>query len=119
MKRNNEELLGVRRLKRLVVLVLCCFMNLSCGTGGGCLDKDSIEKMLLKKIRVGDTRVKIESVLNSEGIGFSYDRFRDRYQATIRNEECDKQYKAISVYLYLDKTEKLSKLEVLETFTMP
>jgi len=87
--------------------------------GGSCLKTNEIRDALYASLVVGDTREKIETALNDNDIRFSYSKYLNRYQATVRDEERCGPYQAISIYISLDKSEKLSKIEVFESYTMP
>ena len=67
--------------------------------------------------KVGDTRKRVEEVLKSVGIIYEYDPFQNRYQGTITDKRCP--YEAIQIYVTLDISEKLSKVEVFESYTAP
>jgi hypothetical protein len=85
---------------------------------GGCLNEREIEKLLYSELQPGDNREKVESVLTANGIAFSYDRFQHRYQATLADQQCGPN-RAISVYITLDDSMRLSEIRVFESFTMP
>ncbi len=70
---------------------------------------------LEEQLHVGDSREKIEAVLQSIGIRYSYDEFSNRYQSTVR-EECGK-FEAVSVYVNLDDQGRLSAIEVFNSYT--
>jgi len=71
-----------------------------------------------KLIHVGDSRETIERVLKSKGIRFSYDEFQQRYQSNIKGNNClfDK---SILLFVYLDKSGRMSRIETQEAYTMP
>lgn len=104
-------------------MVLCFFLVVSVlATSSGCcpLDADEVREQLTVELRVGDSREKIEIVLRNAGIDFSYDKWTNSYGATIRDDEhCGplSMYKAISVYIHLDDTGHLSRIEVSDSYT--
>ena len=106
------------RYSRILVVLSIIFFSFSCNVNGDCLNKDGVKKMLFNEMQLGASREAIEMALNNMGINFSYDRFRERYQITLRDDGCS-EFKAISVYIHLDKSQKLSKIQVFESFTMP
>ena len=71
--------------------------------------------MLNKNLSINDSREKIEQEIHKIGINFTYDKFQNRYQATVR-DGCGP-YEAISVYLNLDAQQKLSKIIVFKSYT--
>ena len=85
---------------------------------GNCLKTKEVKNILNSKLSVGDTRGQVELALNEMDIQFTYDKFQNRFQATIRDERCG-EYQAISVYISLDASDRMSKIKVLESYTMP
>jgi len=75
-----------------------------------------VKGLLDGKLKVGDTRERVEEVLKSAEIGYTYDRFSNRYQSTVRDARCEP-YAAVSVYVNLDTSGKVSKVEVSKTYT--
>ena len=86
----------------------------SCGRD--CLNPNSVEQVLNTELSVGDDREKIEGVLKNHGLKVSYDKYSNRYSSYIKSD-CDK-FKAISVYIQLDRGEKVLSIEVFNSYTM-
>ena len=98
-----------------------CLLLLSMVVGacqGDCLNERMVRKQLESEVEIGQTREAAEAGMQRAGLSFSFDRFRSRFQSTVRDEQCDP-YKAVSVYVYLDDAGRVSKIEVFESFTAP
>jgi len=81
------------------------------------LDKEKIRNELSKSLKIGDTREKVEFVLRSHGIDFSYDaEFEQRYSSNIRGKNCAFD-KSVIIYIYINKSGLVSKIEVLNSYT--
>ena len=105
-----------KRIVQVVLTVLCILSIPACE--GGCLKKSSEVKALLSaKLKSGDSRTKIESVLKGAGIQFSYDKYSNRYQSNI-TDQCGK-FESVIVYVYLDNSSKMAKIETLVSYTAP
>lgn len=89
-------------------------------SGANCISSKAraMKSALARELKVGDTRARAEEVLRAEGLVFAYDQYQKRYQSTVTSADCGP-YQAVSVYVNLDSEEKVSKIEVLETFTSP
>lgn len=57
----------------------------------------------------------IESYLNSKNILFTYDKYANRYQGIIRDQDSD--FHAITIYIVLDNQKKYVKVEVNDSYT--
>ena len=100
-----------------VAILLIVALALS-GCSSNCL-KPKIEEVrnrLEKELRVGDTRERVEDVLNKADILYSYDRFQNRYQSNITDSRCGP-YQGISLYVYFDSFNKMSKVEAFISYT--
>lgn len=73
-----------------------------------------VKALLNQTLTIGDSRSQVEEKLKTIDIEFSYDRFQNRYQATVTG--CGK-FEALSVYLSLDDENKLSKIDVAKSYT--
>lgn len=80
------------------------------------LDEEIIRDKLTKELHVGDSREKVALVLKSHGMDFSYDEYQQRYQSGIRGENCAFD-KSVIVLIYMDKSERVSKIEVSNSYT--
>lgn len=80
------------------------------------LNKDKIKSDLYKEMQVGDSREKIERVLKSHRIDFSYDEYQHRYQSNIRGENCAFD-KSIILYVYVDTSMRMLKIETSDSYT--
>ena len=72
----------------------------------------------LGQLAVGDTRDKAEAVLTKAGLVHVFDQSQNRYQSTVTDLKCNP-YAAVSIYINFDLYGKVSKIEVIETFTGP
>lgn len=77
---------------------------------------NELRNVLNRELKVGDTRDKVHEVLERANIGYSYDRHQNRYNSTVRDANCGPN-QAVSVHVYLDKMERVSKIEVRESYT--
>lgn len=104
--------------KYLQAILLAPILLTSCCSD---LNKEEISSVLSNALHVGDSREKIESVLKGSGIDFSFDeKFEHRYSSTIRGKNCFNPFdKSVGVYIYLDKSERMSKIETFYSYTMP
>ncbi|MDC6170013.1 hypothetical protein [Paucibacter sp. XJ19-41] len=97
-----------------------CFLLSFCFASNGrgdCLrnQETAIRKRLGEVFFVGQTHEQMISIMPTLEILFSFDKFQNRYQATIR-DGCGL-HSAFSVYLNLDLNGSLSNIEVTKTFT--
>ncbi len=67
------------------------------------------------KVKRGDDPEIIEKTLKELGVGYSWDRFLDRYQGIIRHPNSD--FHAITVFVYLDESGKYKDIEINDSFT--
>lgn len=102
-------------LFRLFGILIFTFFVASCNSDCLSIQEKRVKELLNERLIIGDSRMKIEQEFHRIGIGLTFDKFQNRYQATIR-EGCGT-YEAISVYLNLDAQEKLSKISVLKSYT--
>jgi hypothetical protein len=96
---------------------------------GNCLPTDEVRELLTSQLHIGDSREKIEAVLNNVGATYynppksppfcSYDKFNNAYHSMILDEPRCGPYQAISVTIQLDNQGRLSSIEVSESYTMP
>ena len=101
----------------LLLALLTPFLT-ACNTG--CLDvkEKEVKKLLNSNLSIGDSREQVEIALKNIDIEFSYDKYSNRYQATIWDERCGP-YQALSVYIVLNESEKVSDIKVFKSYTMP
>ena len=91
------------------------------GCLGGCckeLTALDIKKELDNSLHIGDSNEKIKQVLTKKGIAFSYDEFDKRYQSNIQGNGCTLG-KSVIVYIYLDQSGLIKKIETLDAYSMP
>ena len=103
-------------MKLLCALLTVLFLS-GCCAG---LDEEIIRDKLTKELHIGDSREKVERVLKSHGMDFSYDaEFEQRYQAGIGGEDCafNPLNKVVTVSIYMDKSGRVSKIEVSDSVT--
>lgn len=74
-----------------------------------------LEKELRATLAEGATRPTIEATLARYGITYSYDRFANRYQGILRSKKSN--WRAIGIYAQLDAEGRLSRLEVIDSYT--
>lgn len=99
---------------RLFWIILVALSLSSCCTD---LDKDKIRAELSKELQIGDTREKVELVLKRHRIDFSYYEEPERkYYANITGKNCAFD-KSVIVDIYMDKSGRVSKIEVTNSYT--
>jgi len=100
-----------------MVILLIVALSLS-GCNGDCMKPktEEVRGFLKKELKGGDTRDRVEEVLKKAGIAYTYDQFQSRYQSTIFDSRCG-QDQAISIYVYFNASNKMSEVEVIETYT--
>lgn len=102
-----------------VAILLMAALTLS-GCNEDCMKPETKElrDLLEKELKVGDTRERVEGVLKNAGIAYEYDQFQNRFQSTITDSQCGP-YWAISLYVYFNSSNKMSKVEAFESHTGP
>lgn len=102
----------------MAIVLMVALALLGCGYDCLKLKTEKVRSLLDKELKVGDTPERVEEVLKNAGISYSYDRFQNRYGSTIFDSRCGP-YQAISVYVHLDSSKKMSKFEVYKSYTGP
>lgn len=97
---------------------LLCALLTVLSLSGCCagLDEEIIREKLSKELHVGDSREKVELVLKSHGMDFSYDEYQDLYSSNIRGKNCAFD-KSVMVTIYINKSGRVSKIEVSNSYT--
>lgn len=67
-------------------------------------------------LKPGDPSEKIEAYFKGRSLDFAYDRYQHRYQATVRSRKSD--FRAISIYVNVDRDKKFRSVEVFDSDTM-
>ena len=108
---------NLRKVTQVLIVSLCMGLSLS-ACEGSCLKKSKeVQALLWSQLKVGDARTKIESVLNSAGIQYSYDEYSNRYQSNI-TDQCGS-FESVIAYVYLDSASRMSRIEVFVSYTAP
>ena len=76
------------------------------------------KSVFMSELKPGDSRLRVEQLFHREHIPYSFDRFQNRYQATIRDNQ-GTPYKAESLYVYLDSVGRVAKVEIFTSYTAP
>jgi hypothetical protein len=86
--------------------------------GASCLKRKAQDtyQLLNSELKIGDGRQTIESVLTHEGIGYSYDKYMNRYNSTVYFRQCGDD-QAVSIYISLDPSGKLAKIKAFASYT--
>ena len=97
------------------ILTIACAMT---ACGGSCLKRKAQDtyQLLNSELKIGDNRQTIESVLTHEGIGHSYDKYTNRYGSTVYFPQCGND-QTVSIYIYLDQSGNLAKVEAFASYT--
>lgn len=80
------------------------------------LDEGKIRSDFSAELQVGDSREKIERVLERHRIDFSFDEHQHRYQSNIRGENCTFD-KSIILYVYVDPSMRMLRIETSDSYT--
>jgi len=88
----------------------------------GCKDPDEvlraqIERDLWSSLAVGDPAEKIERVLKEKRMDFSFDEFAQRYQTGVDPNEKRMVQRVVSVWVYVDDSKRLTRIEVRNSYT--
>ena len=99
----------------VATLMIACAMT---ACGGSCLKRKAQDtyQLLNSELKIGDSRQTIESVLTHEGMGHSYDKYQNRYQSNVYFPQCGND-QAVSIYIYLDQSGNLAKIEAFASYT--
>jgi hypothetical protein len=116
----------MRRVRRIAwyvgsaAVIAATWIGVDLAASGDCLRPraDEIRGLLNSQLHVGDHADQVDKVLNGAKIAHDYDRFQNRYQGTVTDPRCGP-YAAISIYVTFDHSEKLSKVDVFESYTAP
>ena len=100
----------------MTIMLLLAFTLSGCN--GDCMrpKTEEVRNLFNRQLKVGDTREKVDEVLKKAGIGYSYDRFENRYQSTVYDSQCGPN-QAASIYVYFDASNEITEVEVRETYT--
>ena len=105
----------MKALSFLMIAALLCLV--------GCSDDEtlrlSIEKKLHASLSVGDSREKIERVLTENNMPFNFNKYDHRYETGGKPEEKRAIERVISVYIYVDGSNRLARVEVRNAYTGP
>jgi hypothetical protein len=104
------------RTKKAALLTVIA--SLLAGCGGSCTSHrtEEIKALLNKELKVGDSKERVQEVLNGAEIKYSFDQFQNRYQSTVYDERCG-QDDAVSITVSFDPSGKMLKVEVFESYT--
>lgn len=91
-----------------VLLVSACFQTLD-------TTPEQVAADVATALKGGASSEDIEAYLRSRSIGFSYDRFTNRYQATIRHPESN--FHAITIHILLDSQKRYASVEAEDSYT--
>jgi hypothetical protein len=76
-----------------------------------------VQVELNSSLTPGDSHQQIEAVLTAKKIGFTYDKYANRYQGIIRNESS--YFRAVVVYVRVDADRRFLSAEAHDTYTAP
>ena len=81
---------------------------------------DEVKRLIAEELYVGAPRGEIEAFFERHRIGYSYNRFGNRYQAIIRDVSGEPLVdQAVSISVFLDDAGRFIGSEVVDTFTAP
>ena len=86
----------------------------------GCREEPLAPKIrqdLLTSLSVGDSRSKIESVLKARGYSILYDKDLKRYESGVPMKSAERNEHGVSIEIYVDTSEHMSRIEVHDWYT--
>ena len=83
------------------------------------LNDTALKDFVASHLQVGDDRKKIESFLQSKDWSFGFNQFKSRYECHYKPGDVDKWYAktGVGIHIYLDKDERLIRLEIVRSAT--
>jgi hypothetical protein len=72
---------------------------------------------LQASLKPGDSDAAIQQFFKQRGLGFSYDRFSNRYQSIIR--EPNSNFHAVVIYINVDREKRFVSGEARDSYTAP
>jgi hypothetical protein len=103
----------MRTFLTILILVL-----LATGCANDEVLRAAIEKDLRTSLSTGDSRAKVEALLQAKQLGFSFDEFNRRYQIRIDPKDKRIDQRVIMVYIYLDEAMCFKEVEVKNSYTL-
>jgi hypothetical protein len=94
--------------------------SVACLAFSGCLAPPlagPIRQDLLANLSVGDSRPKIEAFLKLRGYSIVYDKDLRRYESGVPMESAARNEHGVSIEIYLDASEHLSRDDVQDWYT--
>ncbi|MDZ4790616.1 MAG: hypothetical protein SGJ17_05320 [Hyphomicrobiales bacterium] len=80
----------------------------------------NLSPKLSSELKQGDSQEKIDKILRENGVGFSFNRFDNRYQGIIRNvSPGNPGQHAVVVHINVDENKRFLSAEVHDSFTAP
>jgi len=117
----------MKRDKLISIFILFLIALYLSACNGSCLNmkEKEVKKLLHSQLSIGDNRDKVEAALdglslqgNAE-IQFSYDKYSNRYQATIVDEKQCGRFQGIGIYINFNDSGELTEIDVHKFYTMP
>ncbi len=78
---------------------------------------NEVRARLLAEVQYGDEREKVESALYRVAGGFTFDKFKDRYSAIIRDPCGPGKLVDVMMYVTIDEAGRVSSVEVFPLYT--
>jgi hypothetical protein len=97
--------------------VFLAFLTLTLAGCGSCMHRELTQtrSFLEAELKLGDPRERIEEVLRKAGVPNVYDPYGNRYQSLITADRC--RGSNVVVYVNLDSSGRMSRIEAFESFT--
>jgi len=76
-----------------------------------------VESNFRTALKPGDSAEKIEEYFQSQQLGFSFDKYQDRYQSIIRSPSTD--FHAIVIFVNVDAEKRFKSVQVQDSYTGP
>lgn len=119
------------RIMRILIVVvgLVCAANAGCDTGGQVIadrineymnktKADEVRQLIAKELPVGASAESIEEFFQKHNIGYSWDRFANRYHAIIRDVSKNPKLldQAIEIHINVDDEKRFVNAEIQDSF---
>lgn len=95
------------------LLLFCIYISAACGEESPTTTKEKVSTLIAQELAVGAPPSEIEAFFNRHGFKFSYNHFRNHYQALTRISDSH----AIRMLIFLDAEKNFVRADVHDSFT--
>ena len=78
---------------------------------------EQVKSDIERHLKPGDPHTAVEKALKGQKLGFSYDKYANRYQSIIRQRHSN--FKAVVIHVYLDEQRRFLRVETRNSYTSP